>query len=228
MASGMSELPDLTVYLDAWERRVLGHTLLAVRRKSPFKKRASLHRVAGEAGLAARDPGGVEPLLIDEAAFATALRRGNHTLERALTDPRILAGICNAYSDEILHSARLSPLMLAPRFGEAQMRRLFEAVQATLIRWVELLRAEAGDGFPEKVTASRAGMAVHGRYGKPCPVCATEVQRIRHAANETNYSPRCQTKGRVLADRGLSRLLGSDWPRTIEELEAPRGRSAVR
>ncbi len=187
------------------------------------KRRASLHLVQGESGLAAHQPGGLEVLDADLAAFRAALARGNHTLKRALTDPRLFSGIGNAYSDEILHRARLSPLTWTSRLTEEESARLFEATRATLTEWLERLRAEAGDGFPEKVTAFRPGMAVHGRFGQPCPACGTAVQRIVYAENETNYCPRCQTGGRVLADRSLSRLLKDDWPRSVEEWEAGRG-----
>ncbi len=183
------------------------------------KRRASLHLVEGEDQLAQHQPGGLEVLEADLEAFRAALRRENHTLKRALTDPRLFSGIGNAYSDEILHRARLSPLTWTNRLSDAEMTRLFEATRETLREWLTRLRAAAGDGFPEKVTAFREGMAVHGRFGQPCPVCATAVQRIAYADNETNYCPRCQTKGRVLADRSLSRLLKDDWPHTIEELE---------
>jgi formamidopyrimidine-DNA glycosylase len=186
------------------------------------KRRASLHLVRGEPGLAAHDPGGLEVLEADELRFRAALLRENHTLKRALTDPRLFSGIGNAYSDEILHRARLSPLTWSERLSGPEIGRLFEATQETLRDWTERLRQEAGDGFPEKVTAFREGMAVHGRFGQPCPVCGTAVQRIVHADNETNYCPRCQTRGKVLADRSLSRLLKDDWPRTIEELEEGR------
>ena len=186
------------------------------------KKRASLRLVEGEAGLTALDPGGIEPLACTAEAFAAALRRQNHTLKRALTDPHLLAGIGNAYSDEILHAAGMSPLAMTAKLGDAEMERLHAATVSTLRSWVERLRREADEAFPEKVTAFRDGMAVHGRYAKPCPACGTAVQRIRYASNEANYCPRCQTGGRVLADRGLSRLLGKDWPRTIEELEERR------
>ncbi len=183
------------------------------------KKRASLHVVGSEAGLAAHDPGGLEPLEIDRASFSERLRSANHTLKRALTDPRLLAGIGNAYSDEILHAARLSPIAMTLKLDDAQMGRLYEATGTTLRGWTARLIAEAGDAWPGKVTAFHPGMAVHGRYGKPCPVCGTPVQRIRYADNETNYCPHCQTEDRVLADRSLSRLLKADWPRTVEELE---------
>jgi formamidopyrimidine-DNA glycosylase len=184
------------------------------------KRRASLHVVRGEEGLAAHRPGGLEVLDADPDAVRAALRSHNHTLKRALTDPRLFSGIGNAYSDEILHRARLSPLTWTTRLTDAEADRLFEATRATLTDWTDKLRAETGDGFPEKVTAFRDGMAVHGRFGKPCPVCGTVVQRIVYAENETNYCPRCQTGGKVLADRALSRLLKGDWPRTIEELES--------
>jgi len=302
----MPELPDVTLYIEALEPRILGETLLAVRLASPSllrtalppirsaagrrvgevrrigkrialglepaagddglwlvlhlmiagrlhwrepeaklagrhalaafdfaagtltlteagaKKRASLHVVADEAGLAEHDPGGLEPLSADLAAFAAALARENHTLKRTLTDPRLFSGIGNAYSDEILHRARLSPLAMSAKLTAEEIARLYAATQATLTHWIELLRRQYGDAFPEKVTAFRPEMAVHGKYRQPCPVCGTAVQRIRYADNETNYCPRCQTEGRLLADRGLSRLLRSDWPRTIDELERLR------
>jgi formamidopyrimidine-DNA glycosylase len=187
------------------------------------KKRASLHVVAGRAGLAAHDRGGLDVLGASPAAFAAALRRENHTLKRALTDPRILDGIGNAYSDEILHAARLSPLAWTSRLDDAELERLHAAARATLEHWIARLAAEVGDGFPEKVTAFREGMAVHGRFREPCPVCAAPVQRIVYADNETNYCARCQTGGKLLADRALSRLLKDDWPRTLDELERPGG-----
>ena len=297
----MPELPDVAVYLEALERRVLGRVLERVRLASPFllrtvdppiaavegrkvvglrrvgkrvvlalegdvflvvhlmiagrlrwraagtrvpgklglaafdfangtlllteagtRKRASLHVVRGEAGLAALDAGGLEPLTAGLEAFAAALTRENHTVKRALTDPRILAGIGNAYSDEILHRARLSPVKQTRQLSDDEMARLHAATQATLRDWTERLRAEAGTAFPERVTAFREGMAVHGRHGKPCPDCGAPVQRIAFADNETNYCPRCQTGGRLLADRALSRLLKTDWPRTLEELEERR------
>jgi formamidopyrimidine-DNA glycosylase len=183
------------------------------------KKRASLHLVSGEEGLAAFARGGIEVLECDLDAFRKALARESHTLKRALTDPRLFSGIGNAYSDEILHRARLSPLQLTGRLSEGQSSRLFDATRAVLREWTERLRRERGDGFPEKVTAFREGMATHGRFGRPCPDCGTSVQRIVYADNECNYCPRCQTEGRLLADRALSRLLKDDWPRTIEELE---------
>jgi formamidopyrimidine-DNA glycosylase len=188
------------------------------------KKRASLHLVRGTAALAQHDPGGLDVLAADLAAFTAVLQRENHTLKRALTDPRLFDGIGNAYSDEILHAAGLSPLALTQRLDDAAIARLFDATQTTLVDWTERLRREVGDGFPEKVTAFRDGMAVHGRFGQPCPKCGAAVQRIVYAENETNYCPGCQTNGKVLADRSLSRLLKDDWPRTLEELEEQRGR----
>jgi formamidopyrimidine-DNA glycosylase len=186
------------------------------------RKRASLHLVAGRAALAGLDAGGLEVLEADLAAFRAALGRERHTLKRTLTDPRLLAGIGNAYSDEILHRARLSPVRFADALTAEESARLFEATRETLRDWVARLRAEAGSGFPEKVTAFRSGMAVHGRFGQPCPDCGAPVQRIVHAENETNYCARCQTGGKLLADRALSRLLRQDWPRTLEELEERR------
>lgn len=184
------------------------------------KKRASLHVVQGEAELSKHQPGGLEVLDADLPAFRAALLRGNHTVKRALTDPRLFSGIGNAYSDEILHRAKLSPLTWTERLSDDEIARLFNATQTTLREWIERLRAEAGEGFPEKVTAFRKDMAVHGRFGKACPMCGSSVQRIIYAGNETNYCPRCQTGGRVLADRSLSRLLKDDWPRTVEEWES--------
>jgi len=183
------------------------------------KKRASLHVVAGEAGLGALDPGGIEVLDVDLAQFATALTSANHTLKRALTDPRLFSGIGNAYSDEILFEARLSPLALTQKLKREEIERLFSATRKSLADWTERLRQEAGDEFPEKVTAFREGMAAHGRYKESCPRCSAKIQRIRYAANETNYCPNCQTGGKLLADRSLSRLLREDWPRSPEELE---------
>ena len=190
------------------------------------KRRASLHIVAGEAALAEHNPGGLEVLSATRAAFAAALGQENHTVKRALTDPHLFSGIGNAYSDEILHRARLSPVAMTTSLSADEVARLHRAVQETLRAWIDRLRAEAGDGFPEKVTAFRPEMAVHGRYKEPCPACGAPVQRIRYASNETNYCPRCQTGGKILADRALSRLLKKDWPRTLEELEArvPPGR----
>ncbi len=294
----MPELPDVVVYLEALERRILGRRLERVRLASPFvlrsvdppvsalagrrvlslrrigkrlvlgleddlfivihlmiagrlrwaaagakapgkiglaafdfeegtlllteagsKRRASLHVVAGESALAGFERGGLEPLDAKEAEFIGRLRLENHTLKRALTDPRLFSGIGNAYSDEILHRARLSPLRLTGRLSEEEATRLHHATHAVLAEWTERLRRETGQGFPEKVTAFREGMAVHGRYRQPCPVCGAPIQRIRYAENETNYCPVCQTEGRLLADRGLSRLLRDDWPRSLEELE---------
>jgi formamidopyrimidine-DNA glycosylase len=186
-------------------------------------RRASLHLVQGVEQLAKHQPGGLEVLDADLDAFRAALRRENHTLKRSLTDPRLFSGIGNAYSDEILHRARLSPLTWTTRLTEDEITRLFDATGATLREWLERLRAEAGDGFPENVTAFRPDMAVHGRFGLPCPVCKTVVQRIIYAENETNYCPRCQTGGKLLADRSMSRLLKGDWPRSVEEWEAGRG-----
>ncbi len=294
----MPELPDVTVYIEALELRILGQRLARVRLASPFllrtvappiaaaagrrvesirrigkriaiglaeelwlvvhlmiagrlhwrspdaklagkrdlaafdfaagalvlteagsKKRASLHVIQGEVALAAVDPGGVEVLDAGLDAFRAALTRENHTLKRALTDPRIFSGIGNAYSDEILHRGRLSPVAMTKTLSAAEIARLHRATGATLCEWIGRLRADAGANFPEKVTAFRPAMAVHGRYGQPCPDCGTAVQRIRYAANETNYCPLCQTDGKLLADRALSRLLKRDWPRTVDELE---------
>jgi len=186
------------------------------------KRRASLHLVKGEAALAEHQPGGLEVLDADFATFDAVLRRENHTLKRALTSPQLFSGIGNAYSDEILHRARLSPLTWSKKLSEADSARLFHSIKETMEIWISRLRAEAAEHFPEKVTAFRPEMAVHGRFGKPCPDCGTAVQRIVHAENETNYCPRCQTKGKVLADRSLSRLLKDDWPRSVEEWEAIR------
>jgi len=186
------------------------------------RKRASLHVVAGEDALRALDPGGLEVLDADLAAFRAALVAESHTLKRALTDPHLFSGIGNAYSDEILHRARLSPIALTTQLDDVTIARLYEATQATLRDWMERLRVETGSAFPEHVTAFRDGMAVHGRYRKPCPDCGAPVQRIAYAENETNYCAHCQTGGRLLADRALSRLLKQDWPRTLEELEALR------
>ena len=182
------------------------------------KRRASLRVIEGEAALDALDPGGVNVMDIDIVEFSRALRAANHTLKRALTDPRILSGIGNAYSDEILHAAKLSPLALTAKISDENMAALFAATRATLTAWIDRLRTQAAGKFPEKVTAFHDAMAVHGRYGKPCPVCGAPVQRIVYADNETNYCARCQTGGRVLADRALSRLLHDDWPRNIDEL----------
>jgi formamidopyrimidine-DNA glycosylase len=182
-------------------------------------RRASVHFVEGEASLAPFDRGGIEPLEATLAEFAARLRSENHTVKRALTDPRLFSGIGNAYSDEILHAARLSPLALTSRLSDDDVARLHEATRTTLVAWTDRLRAEAGEEFPETVTAFHEEMAVHGRFGKPCPACGSPVQRIRYASNETNYCAKCQTGGRLLADRAMSRLLKQDWPRTLEELE---------
>ena len=190
------------------------------------KKRASLHLLRGEKALADLNPGGLEVLDADEKSFQATLLRENHTLKRALTDPRLFSGIGNAYSDEILHRAGLSPLALTHRLSESEINKLYESVQRTLLDWADRLRQETGDGFPENVTAFRPEMAVHGRFGQPCPVCGSAVQRIVYAENETNYCPRCQTGGKVLADRSLSRLLKNDWPKTIEEWELAKSQSA--
>lgn len=294
----MPELPDIVVYIEALEKRILGQTLEAVRLASPFllrsvnpplrevegkhvrelrrigkriaigldddlwlvlhlmiagrlhwrargvkvsrprglaafdfpdgslllteagsKKRASLHVVLGEAGLESLNPGGLEVLHTNLELFTRRLTSANHTLKRALSDPRLFSGIGNAYSDEILFEAQLSPVALTQRLTSDQISRLYQAVQSTLLRWVDLLRAETGDRFPEKVTAFRQDMSVHGRYKEPCRRCGAKIQRIRYASNETNYCAHCQTGGKLLADRALSRLMREDWPRTLEELE---------
>jgi formamidopyrimidine-DNA glycosylase len=294
----MPELPDITVYIEALEQRISGHTLAQVQIASPFllrtieppvadcvdqkvsslcrvgkriaigfdndvwlvlhlmiagrlhwsdktkkpdgrrtlaaflfdngcltlteagsQKRASLHMAQGIAGLAALDPGGMDVMTASLDQFTRGLMVGNHTLKRALTDPHVFSGIGNAYSDEILHRARLSPITLTSRLTAEEISRLLAATQGVLKEWVERLRTEAAGGFPEKVTAFRKEMAVHGRYGMPCPRCGAKIQRIRYASNETNYCAMCQTGGRLLADRALSRLLREDWPRTLEELE---------
>jgi formamidopyrimidine-DNA glycosylase len=186
------------------------------------KRRASLYLVQGEAALRAIDPGGIDVMACDLAAFRAALTLENRTLKRALTDPRLVSGIGNAYSDEILHAAKLSPVILTHRLDDAEWLRLFDATRYTLQFWIDRLRAEAGENFPEKVTAFRPDMAIHGKFNKPCPHCGEKIQRIRYADNETDYCPRCQTSGKLLADRGLSRLLGKDWPRTLDELEMLR------
>jgi formamidopyrimidine-DNA glycosylase len=183
------------------------------------KRRASIHLVSGEAALGQFERGGLEVLESDLASFAQRLRSENHTLKRALTDPRLFSGIGNAYSDEILHRARLSPMTLTSRLTEDEIATLYQATRSTLQDWIDRLSREAGEAFPEKVTAFREGMAVHGRFGKPCPDCGSPVQRIRYADNETNYCARCQTGGRLLADRAMSRLLKQDWPRSIDEVE---------
>jgi formamidopyrimidine-DNA glycosylase len=186
------------------------------------KKRASIYLVQGEAALQEHDPGGLEIFDATLEQFRNALTRENHTLKRSLTDPHLFSGIGNAYSDEILHRARLSPIRLTQQMTASEIERLYHAIKESLNDWVERLRKERGSGFPEKVTAFRPDMSVHGKYGKPCPVCGSPVQRIVHAENETNYCPRCQTGGKLLADRSLSRLLKEDWPRTLEELEEIR------
>ena len=191
------------------------------------KKRASLHLVIGEAALAAYDPGGLEVLTADVEAFRAALVAENHTLKRTLTDPRILSGIGNSYSDEILHRAKLSPFQLTRNLTPEEIAILFQACREVLTEWIERLGAETGDGFPEKVTAMHPKMAVHGRFGQPCPVCGTPVQRLVYADSEANYCPTCQTGGRLLADRALSRLLKDDWPKTLDELEARKRSGAA-
>jgi formamidopyrimidine-DNA glycosylase len=188
------------------------------------RKRASLHLLAGVAALAQHDPGGIDVLSATLEQFSTTLTSANHTLKRALTDPRLFSGVGNAYSDEILFHAQLSPVTLTQRLRPEEIARLYEATRRTLTQWIEELRAEVGEGFPKKVTAFREQMAVHGRYGKPCPRCGAKVQRIRYAANETNYCANCQTGGKLLADRALSRLLREDWPRSLEEMEERLGR----
>jgi formamidopyrimidine-DNA glycosylase len=182
------------------------------------KRRASIHLVRGEAALREFDPGGIEVLDATLEQFAAALTRERHTVKRTLTDPHVFSGIGNSYSDEILHRARLSPVQMTTNLSKEEIARLFDATKTTLIEWTDRLRAERGTGFPEKVTAFRKGMAVHGRYNEPCPDCGTPVQRIRYAENETNYCARCQTGGKLLADRALSRLLKGDWPKSIDEL----------
>jgi formamidopyrimidine-DNA glycosylase len=188
------------------------------------QRRAALHVVQGAAGLKSLDAGGIEPLEADLAAFTSALCSTNHTLKRALADPHIFSGIGNAYSDEILHRGQLSPIAMTQKLSAQEIERLHDATVVTLREWIDRLRSEAADSFPEKVTAFRPEMAVHGRYGQPCPRCGAKVQRIRYASNETNYCATCQTGGRLLADRALSRLLHQDWPRTLDELEALKRR----
>jgi formamidopyrimidine-DNA glycosylase len=188
------------------------------------QRRAALRVVEGEAGLDSLNAGGIEPLDASLGAFSAAIRSSNHTLKRSLTDPHVFSGIGNSYSDEILHRAQLSPIAMTQKLTDQEIERLFDATRATLLEWIDRLRAEFAGGFPEKVTAFRPEMAVHGRYGQPCPRCGAKVQRIRYASNETNYCATCQTGGRLLADRALSRLLHEDWPRTLDELEALKNR----
>ncbi len=217
-------------WLDRWPERPTRNAALLlgfdsgalVLTEAGTKKRASLYVVRGAAALSEHDPGGLEIATATAAEFRDALLKGNHTLKRALTDPRAFSGIGNAYSDEILHRARLSPVMLTTKLDDEAHARLYEATRAVLAEWTARLRDQEGGAFPSKVTAFRPEMAVHGRYGLPCPVCGTKVQRIRYADNETNYCPRCQTQGKLLADRSLSRLLKRDWPKSIDELERLR------
>jgi formamidopyrimidine-DNA glycosylase len=192
--------------------------------ESGTKHRAALHIFKGEEGLRSIDPGGIDVFAADLDQFRSVLTVENHTLKRALTDPRVLSGIGNSYSDEILHAAQLSPIAQTQKLKADEWQRLFDATRSTLTLWIERFKAEARDGFPEKVTAFREGMAAHGRFGEPCPRCGEKIQRIRYADNETDYCARCQTGGKILADRGLSRLLGKDWPRTLDELEALKRR----
>ena len=192
------------------------------------RRQASIHVVRGAEALEAHDPGGLEVLDVSLAVFSERLRRENHTLKRALTDPRILSGIGNAYSDEVLHAARLSPMKLTSTLADDEIETLYHTTRDTLRAWVDRLRTEAGDRFPEKVTAFRPDMAVHGKYGRPCPVCGSPVQRIVYARNEANYCSRCQTGGRLLSDRALSRLLRDDWPKTLDELEQRRQEHTVK
>ena len=213
LASGAKPPGKITLALFDFPTGILALT------EAGTTRRASIHLLAGEAALEPFQRGGLEVLECDRTDFAERLVSESHTLKRALTDPRLFSGIGNAYSDEILHRARLSPLTLTRKLGEDEIARLFDATRATLLEWTARLRAEAGSGFPEKVTAFREGMAVHGRYRQPCPDCGTPIQRIRYADNETNYCARCQTGGRLLADRAMSRILREDWPRSIDELE---------
>jgi len=213
LASGAKPPGKITLALFEFPTGILALT------EAGTTRRASIHLLAGEAALEPFQRGGLEVLECDRTDFAERLVSESHTLKRALTDPRLFSGIGNAYSDEILHRARLSPLTLTRKLGEDEIARLFDATRATLLEWTARLRAEAGSGFPEKVTAFREGMAVHGRYRQPCPDCGTPIQRIRYADNETNYCARCQTGGRLLADRAMSRILREDWPRSIDELE---------
>ena len=208
-----AKAPGITLALLEFENGALAFT------EAGTKRRASMHLVQGEAALRAMDPGGAEVFELGLEEFASRLKKENHTLKRALTEPRLFAGIGNAYSDEILHRARLSPLAFTQDLSDEEVSRLFDATRSVLREWIERLRGAAREDFPERVTAFREGMAVHGRYGKPCPVCGAPVQRIVYAENETNYCARCQTGGRILADRALSRLLKKSWPRNIDELE---------
>ncbi len=214
------ERPDAKVNRRLWLATFTCETGMLVLTEASTKRRASIHVVDGAAALALHDPGGQDVLIATQDSFRAALRRENRTLKRALTDPRLFDGIGNAYSDEILHAARLSPLALTRSLDDEEAERLRVAATATLTRWTQRLRTETGADFPTKVTAFRPDMAVHGRYGKACPVCDTLVQRIVYAENEANYCPRCQTRGKLLADRSLSRLLHEDWPKTIDELES--------
>lgn len=191
------------------------------------QKRASLHVMSGEVGLRELDPGGIEVLESDAGEFARVLLSENHTLKRALTDPTLFSGIGNAYSDEILWEARLSPMALTQKLGATEIQRLYEAIRKSLTDWVDRLRRETGEKFPEGVTAFRPEMAVHGKYKRPCPRCGTAIQRIKYASNETNYCPACQTNEKLLADRAFSRLLRDDWPRTLEELEVKMGKKKL-
>ena len=213
LASGAKPPGKITLALFEFPTGILALT------EAGTTRRASIHLLAGEEALEPFQRSGLEVLECDRTDFAERLVSESHTLKRALTDPRLFSGIGNAYSDEILHRARLSPLTLTRKLGEDEIARLFDATRATLLEWTARLRAEAGSGFPEKVTAFREGMAVHGRYRQPCPDCGTPIQRIRYADNETNYCARCQTGGRLLADRAMSRILREDWPRSIDELE---------
>ncbi len=221
MIAGRLRWRAVKAKLPAGNRLAIFHfpTGVLVLTEAGTTRRASLHLVRGREGLRQFDRGGIDVLTADVPSFAERLRAENHTLKRSLTDPRLFSGIGNAYSDEILHRARLSPLAHTTRLSDEEIERLYHATQSTLLAWIDRLRTETGDDFPEKVTAFHDQMAVHGRYKLPCPDCGTPVQRIRYAANETNYCARCQTNGRLLADRALSRLLKQDWPRSIDEVE---------
>ena len=224
MVAGRLQWADGGVKVKA--RNALAHLVFAngtlTLTEAGTTRRAALHVVDGQAGLRAHDPGGIDAMSATAEEFAAALTRENHTLKRALTDPRTFSGIGNSYSDEILHAAKLSPVALTQKLERAEIERLHAAVSAVLVLWTGRLRQEAGEKFPEKVTAFHSRMAVHGKFGQPCPVCGVTVERIRYAENEVNYCPRCQTGGKVLADRSLSRLLKTDWPRTVEEMELAR------